>query len=154
MWKAAAIMWRLFLYLCIMTIDQLIKNLNKIDVNSIVDESIIENESNILDLNREQLDIGLLSDGSILPDYSETSVTVFGKRAGAIRLFDTGNFWEGFYIDMGEKAFDVRSKDSKEAMLLDRYTTDIFGLVPKQKTEAAKIVKSYFISNLKKQLGI
>lgn len=147
-------MWRLFLYLCEMKIDELIKRLNSIDANDILDEAIIFNEQGITTLNREQLDIGLLADGTALPNYSQTSVEVFGKPAGRIRLFDTGAFWSGFYIDLGLKAFDIKSTDEKSEMLTDRYSIDVFGLTKKQTTEAANIIKPQFTELLKKSLNL
>lgn len=116
------------------------------------DESVMESEGQITDLNREQLDIGLMADGNSLPDYSQTSIDKFGKQPGPIRLYDTGDFWKGFYIDSGADAFDIRSTDEKETMLVDNYSSEIFGLVANQRQRLAEIIKPLIVNKIKNYL--
>lgn len=116
------------------------------------DEAVIESEGQITDLNREQLDIGLMADGNSLPDYSQTSIEKFGKQPGPIRLYDTGDFWKGFYIDSGADAFDIRSTDEKETMLVANYSSEIFGLVANQRQRLAEIIKPLIVNKIKNYL--
>lgn len=77
---------------------------------------------------RWQLSQGLKSNDQFLPDYSRVSVTKFGKPDGPIKLFDTGAFYRGIFLDVRGDSFVLESADSKSEMLQTRYTEDIFGL--------------------------
>lgn len=53
----------------------------------------------VIDLNQNnQLQHGINADGETLPDYSETSVNVYGKRPGPFTLKDSGEFYESFEV--------------------------------------------------------
>jgi hypothetical protein len=100
---------------------------------------VAQNDNFAIDINtEEQLQKGIRSDGVNLPDYSPISVSVFGKRAGPMTLKDTGEFYEGFYLDTSKWPIQFDSKDDKSAMLQDRYGHEIFGLTKENKTEFAK----------------
>jgi hypothetical protein len=100
---------------------------------------VAENEHIAIDMNTDdQLQKGIRSDGTNLPDYSPVSVSAFGKRAGAMTLKDEGDFYEGFHLDTSKWAIQFESKDHKSAMLQDRYGHEIFGLTKENKTEFAK----------------
>ena len=56
-------------------------------------------KSLVISLNHDQLQFGQLSDNSFMPNYSQTSVNVYGKRAGRYTLFDTGQLYKSFKIE-------------------------------------------------------
>jgi len=56
-------------------------------------------KSLVISLNKDQLQLGQLSNESFMPNYSRTSVNVFGKRPGRFTLFDTGQLYRSFKID-------------------------------------------------------
>jgi len=59
-------------------------------------------------LNTEkQLNFGLLSDGTIMPNYSERSQNEFGKANRPIMLKDTGEFWNSFDVTLTEDGFEI-----------------------------------------------
>lgn len=59
-------------------------------------------------LNTEkQLQFGLLSDDTILPNYSETSQNVYGKPNRPIMLKDTGEFWKSIEVTLTEDGFEI-----------------------------------------------
>ena len=59
-------------------------------------------------LNTEkQLNFGLLSDGTVMPNYSERSQNEFGKANRPIMLKDTGEFWNSFDVTLTEDGFEI-----------------------------------------------
>lgn len=100
----------------------------KLNLDLATETALKARQENISDLNREQLQIGMRSDGSWLPPYSANSVTKFGKPAGRIKLFDTGAFYEGIKPEFDKSAFQMDGTDSKTEMLKDDYGDSILGL--------------------------
>ena len=100
--------------------------------NLLKDENL---KKEIADLNREQLKEGKRSDDSFLPDYSERSVSEFGKTPGPIKLHDTGDFYDSIEVKrIGLTEFELFSnpeKDGKfyeEPAQLRNYGEEIIGL--------------------------
>ena len=105
---------------------ELIENLSKLDVEKVVKQSILTTSETYSELNREQLKSGLKADNSVMPNYSKTSVEVFGKPSGAIMLFDTGAFHKSFKTDVAGENIIITSNDIHN--LAERYSDEIFGL--------------------------
>lgn len=87
-------------------------------------------------LNTEkQLEFGMLSDGSILPNYSERSQLEFGKANRPIMLKDTGEFWRSFEVILNEDGFEIDGDsvkfDFEPVDLVTIYGEDIYGLTDK-----------------------
>jgi len=116
---------------------KLIKKTQSIDLHALINKITDESELHdlMIKLNQMQLQKGLRSDGSILPDYSETSVKVYGKPAEAIRLYDTGEFYNSF--DLSYKPTEIfftadpikYDDDGNETNLFARYSVNVMGLV-------------------------
>lgn len=133
-------------------LEELIRRLRAIDANSILDEAIMENRDDIVELNKEQLEMGLRSDGSSMPDYSRTSVNAFNKPAGPIQLYDTGDFYDGFFATDKGQSIAISSTDEKTGLLKRKYTSEIFGLTQTSITELSKNIKRDFVILLKLKL--
>lgn len=56
---------------------------------------------------KKQLEFGMLSDGDILPNYSERSQSEFGKANRPIMLKDTGEFWNSFEVILNSDGFEI-----------------------------------------------
>jgi hypothetical protein len=95
---------------------------------------IKDHEDIIVDINTSQLMGGKRSDGSDMPQYSRVSVEQYGKPEGPIRLFETGEFHRGFFLETEKFPVLFNSRDSKTAMLVEGtrfkpgYGEEIFGL--------------------------
>lgn len=115
----------------------------------------------ISELNRSQLEKGERGDGSSLPDYSQTSVEVYGKEAGVIKLFETGYFYNTIEaIDMGNVIAILSNPLKRNEItgeitnLKERYGYEIIGISDEnmevlRKDIRAKIVE-YIFSELRK----
>lgn len=124
------------------TIEQQEKGLLKI---------VKDHEEVMTNMNTDQLFHGIRSDGSEMPPYSKTSVEVYGKPPGPIRLFDTGDFYRGFIIHADKFPVLFDSTDSKTTMLVEGnefkrgYGEKIFGLTSENKED---LNKNYFMEKI------
>ncbi len=120
------------------------------------------NEQTITNMNTDQLFQGQDAKGESLPDYSKRSVEVFGKPSGPWRLFETGDFYRGFFAKVS-KSFPVSifssgkntGKIADSLLAKGRNPDDIYGL---NKTNQSDLNKSYilgyFQKSVRKVLGI
>ncbi len=105
----------------------------KLRIEEFIREVLEESASIIEDLIIAQLQEGTDGDGNTLPDYSPTSVFVYGKPPGPIKLFDQGDFYRGVFLELFDNAFDIDDKDSKTAKLVREYGPAILKLNEKNK---------------------
>jgi hypothetical protein len=89
----------------------------------------------IAEWNRSQLKEGETADGVGLPDYSRASVELYGKEPGAIKLFDTGAFYESIEAVIVDDVIAIVSNPIKRneitgriTNLKERYGNEIIGL--------------------------
>lgn len=100
-------------------------------------------QAEIVRLNTEEqlFNEGIKSDGDYLPDYSDTSVNLYGKPNGHIRLYDTGEFFESFRILVfGEDAEIVADTRKEDTDLAEKYGKAIIGLTNESKDILTKII--------------
>jgi len=73
-------------------------------------------QKTILDLNRigQLFEKGLQADGTHTGDYSPVSVNVYGKRAGHITLYDTGDFYKSFLFVNLDGGFMISADTLKD----------------------------------------
>lgn len=108
---------------------------------------IIKNNENVAtNLNTDQLFSGEDSTGAKLPEYSATSVNVFNKPAGPYRLFDTGDFYKGFFVRTDKFPVVFGSTDRKTDKLTRELGYGIFGL---QKQNLKEFSRSYVLEDIK-----
>jgi len=102
--------------------------LSELDIQREALSAIGRTGESMLSLNREQLLHGIRADRTKMPDYSYPSVTMFGKPAGPIMLYDTGAFHESFQLDVDSREFEILAADLYD--LEERYGEEIYGLTP------------------------
>jgi hypothetical protein len=125
-------------------ITETIAKLKKVDIEALALESIRKNEDLLTAMNTDQLFEGKTADGGSLPDYSPVSVSLFGKRPGPWQLYDTGDFYQGWFIKADKfpvifgstdgKTDDIRLKTEIRGVNSD----EIFGLNAENTTEYSK----------------
>lgn len=121
---------------------KLVNNIKSLRVGQVLFKTMSSN-SKLKDLvtylnTEKQLNFGVLSDGSILPNYSERSQSEFGKANRPIMLKDTGEFWKSFEVILSEDGFEIDGDsvkyDFEPVDLVTIYGEDIFGLTDKNMT--------------------
>lgn len=120
------------------TILSLKKRVEKLDTDKLIGE-VIDNSTDVLaDLNAQQINSGLRSDDTLMPDYALRSVIQFGKPAGPIRLRDKGDWQSGLFAkaDPGRETIIFGSTDKKDELLTKKYGPEIEGLSEKFRNEA------------------
>jgi len=114
---------------------------------AMIREEAILHQEFISELNRSQLEEGTRPDESILPDYSPISVLQFGKEPGPMKLFDTGEFYEGIKPIFEDDTFDLVGVDEKTEMLINKYG-NVLGL----NAENKKILAQRLIPGIKSRI--
>lgn len=93
----------------------------------------------------EQLQRGERGDNQKLRNYSPVSVAKFGKPAGPIRLFDTGDFYQRVTVEVFPDGIVITDTDSKTEMLVDEYGKEIIEL---QERSIEELQEDVFLPNL------
>lgn len=116
------------------------------------------NSEKIIDLNRDNqlYDKGIDSDGGLLRAYSPATV-LFKRQQGRpynrTTLFDTGDFYRGFRLKINYPTISIYSTDEKSTDLMDKYGTNIFGLITEnQKKVNYEIIQPELNAYIKKYL--
>lgn len=117
------------------TIFSMLSRVKAFDASKAAISAIIETKETIADLNVEQMNKGLRSDGSeILPSYTALTIEIKkekGQPTDRVTLQDTGDFYRGVYVDVEGDKITSFSSDEKAAKLNKKYSKakgNIFGL--------------------------
>ncbi len=133
---------------------QQLKSIDVLDV--VIDRAILDSMEQY---NKDQLQQGERSDGSSLPDYSETSVNVYGKPPGPIKLFETGDFYDSITTIALDNVIRFVSQPFKQDPLTgnitnleEKYRPEIIGLTDENLEKIRAKVKIKIIKYVKKLL--
>lgn len=100
---------------------------------------------------------GIKSDGTYLPDYSKTSVEVYGKQDGHIQLKESGVFYRSFVVKVNNDGFEIVADTSKGISLQDdlavRYGIDILGLTEENHNIITKLLIENYIKYVEEKLS-
>jgi hypothetical protein len=117
-----------------MTINDLYLNAKAIDLADIFSDVIAKNEQHLINLNHNQLQFGLDSEGNYLREYQSPAYALekqsMNPKAGLGNpdLYYTGAFYRGWSILITNSEFLFDSSDSKTSDLIAKYGENIFGL--------------------------
>ena len=120
-------------------------------INSSIQESIIQNNQVILELQtQEQMYQGKDSKGiDIKPAYADSTIKIKRRKrqpTDRVTLFDTGAFYNSLEIIAGQNDAIIRTIISYSVFLVDKYA-DILGLDEESWT---KFLENYTIPTIKK----
>lgn len=91
-------------------IRNLCKKVLDLDQVAILEEALQDSgiQELIIELNQSQLfDVGIEADGTPTGNYSEVSVTKYGKEPGHITLHDTGETYDSMKVITGDTGFQI-----------------------------------------------
>lgn len=114
-------------------------------------KSLRSHETTAINMNTDQLFAGRLANGEKMPDYSETSVMRFGKRPGPYRMYETGDFFDGFFMQAHKFPVIFNSRDLKTPRIMDLIESkglnpnELFGL---DKTNFTDMALHYVLPDL------
>jgi hypothetical protein len=99
---------------------------------------------------------GIKSDGSFLPDYSKTSVEMYGKPDGHIMLKETGQFYRSFVVKVDPKGLQIIADTLKGSGINDdlavRYGIDILGLTDENQNVISNALISKYIKYIEDEV--
>ena len=147
------------------TIGDLLESAQKIDINYLISESLVDSSQEYVRLQREQMLKGLTAtgrpimsslrrEGSPPPEEYSYSYRKYKGKAFPIDLYDKGNFQENIFLHTDNaQTFTVDSADSKSGKLQEVFGTSIFGLNDQSKSEFIPIAAQNLVSDLKNELS-
>lgn len=138
-------------------INDMVRRLKSVSIEKEAEAAVSETKDLIGILNLSQFEQGLRADGSFLPNYSKASVEIFGKPAGPIKLFDTGDFYKALKVAVGNGVFKITNSDPKTDMLKKRYEKGdkpLFGMTTESRIEYIKTLRPEFVKNMKEKLKL
>lgn len=144
------------------TIRDLLKRVEKSDMQAIAVQSLEATKEAIADLNAEQMHKGKRSDETdILPDYRDVTIAIKklkGQPTDRVTLFDTGDFYRGITVTVMPDVVSITSIDPKTGKLNKKYSTakgNIFGLGgPFKREYINEHLRPMFITSVRKEIGL
>lgn len=115
-------------------IEQLIKNLEAVDMNDVIEESVEATRDDLARLQKLQLLSGEKSDDTKIGKYRNKNYAAkkYAQNPlaglGNVDLRLTGDFYSGIIIDPRDRAVIIDSDDPKTDALTKKYGKNIFGL--------------------------
>lgn len=131
------------------------RNLQNISPNKEVEEILREPQlqAQILDLNQAQMfDKGFDAKGDSLGDYSAASIDIYGKRAGHIQLYETGEFYGSMKVLVGTDGFVISGDMVKPDQDLQKKWPDALGLTEESKSEIIPEVRDRLVDKVKSKM--
>lgn len=136
------------------TLSQLLERLQSINIAKEFEEAFNEQAYYAEDLNVMQLMDGMGGDGP-MPNYSDESVTRYGKPYGRIRLYETGDFYKGITYKAEGDTIKAFSTDKKNDYLEEFYMEYApVKLTDESKKDMGSMVQSKMAENIGNKTGL
>jgi hypothetical protein len=143
-----------------MSLRSLINRLKKFDTEKELLSVVKQNELVLTDLNtQDQLfQKGINSKGTSLPGpYAPFTIEYKrfrGQPTDRITLRDSGDFYEGFFVNATKFPIEIDSRDSKRNDLVQEWGVDIFGLTDSSQSEFNKHILPDVQKAFRKVIGL
>lgn len=142
------------------TVLEVLDRIKNLDVHREVKTTLGETRNVILDLNQDQMIHGRRADDSdITPEYTHftrLSKIEKGRDPDVVTLYDTGEFYNAMFVDVGSDELEIDSTDYKSDDLQAKYGAGILGLSKGSKElyldEAFPVFKSKIEESLKLEM--
>jgi hypothetical protein len=140
--------------------------LKSIDIWAELKGIIRSKQSEILSLNKGQLQKGILSTGDKTYSHSRSAMSrkyVSDKISRgvydssiypSVNLYNEGDFYKAFRIVIADLYIEIISEDSKAGKLEQRYTHDIYGLTDENMKYLITILLPELQTKIRQKLGI
>lgn len=121
------------------TILDVLNNFKSLNIRTELPKIIQAGDDALITANQNQLYRGKKSDGSDVGYYGSLTYAIDKEKRnsqpgfGKVDLYDTGDFYNGFFVEVKSDSYLIYSKDDKVGALVEKYTDDIFGLDSKNK---------------------
>lgn len=120
--------------------------------------AMLDNETEIIDANVAQLEIGQDALGNLLDEYASDAYAQFKKSMGSKAPMGVpdlkleGDFHSGFILKRDGDMFFITSTDEKKDRLRDKYGEDIFGLSAESITTLKPDILVSFLKHFRDEL--
>lgn len=143
-------------------IESLQKKLNRLNDDLLIgflQAALNKHQADITELNKKQLEKGEKADGSMFEEYSHRTVKIRQIEGNPVKgrliaLYDTGDFWKGFWSIAKDGKLSMLSKDQKTNMLISKYGESIFGLTDSNFKKLGDIIMPTLQKTITKYLQV
>lgn len=126
---------------------------NALTSGRLVQQIIWDNEAYIIDMNAEEqlFEQGINRLGVSIMDYAPYSpITISikqqkGQPTNRVTLRDEGDFHSSFFLEVGDKQFEIKAADWKTEDLIKKYGRQILGLTDEN---ISKLIWQYIYPDL------
>jgi hypothetical protein len=140
------------------SIKNMVRRLRDFDNNldKIVIEQAAKFERDILNWNKEQLYAGIdAKENDLQPDYTPYTVSIKqqkGQPTDRVTLYDTGDFYNSFFLINAGTQLEVYATDWKRNKLFKKYGPELFGLIDQFKQDLIGKVEPLMINEFRKRI--
>ncbi len=138
-------------------VQELIKELKSMDIESMVSDALLELEKKFITLQRGQMKAGETSGGGQIGQYTSEQYIQRRRKRGLITshvtLHFTGGYYQSMQLEKRDKEIWIVSQWDGQKWLVARYGIDIYDLNSSQRAkivgDVAEIVSNRMIRKLK-----
>lgn len=141
-----------------MDISEMQKSLKAINVWELMKPILAESSEMVISSNQKQLRAGEKSNEDNTKAYRSKSWRKYKESLTSYKsspyadLYDTGDFYKGFYAEVNQKGIKVGSNDSKEDELEERDGKEIFGLTEESLEKLRPVWANKLVKSIKEKI--